>query len=83
VINWRVRPLRPDSHKRVSGMPGALQMATITKLRLGSSQPRSLIDSVLYGYAVVLLGVCREPDNSQITPIARMANWIPALCAVG
>ena len=25
MINWKVRLLRPDSHKRVSGIPGAVQ----------------------------------------------------------
>ena len=25
MINWKVRLLRPDSHKRVSGIPGVIQ----------------------------------------------------------
>jgi hypothetical protein len=36
MINWKVRTLRPDSHKRVSGIPGGIQFLVIDGTNQGN-----------------------------------------------
>jgi len=35
MINWKVRLLRPESHKRVSGIPGAIQNGNVLVVIMG------------------------------------------------
>jgi hypothetical protein len=44
MINWKVRLLRPDSHKRVSGIPGVIQSEDEPFVYLNDIEPLKRLD---------------------------------------